>query len=136
MSKKITKTIQTSGTRKTAVARLTMKQGSGKITVNNVPLPLVSPRISQMKIQEVCIFGEKILTANDIDISVRGGGVISQADAIRVAIGKAFIEKDESLKESILAFDRQMLVADTRYKEPAKPNSHGSARAKRQKSYR
>lgn len=137
MSKKAAiKLIQTSGTRKTAVARLTMKPGTGEIIINNTPLERFAPRIAQMKIQEVCLFGSKVLSVNDLIISVHGGGVISQADAVRVAIGKALIEKDASLRETILAFDRQMLVADTRYKEPAKPNSHGAARAKRQKSYR
>jgi ribosomal protein S9 len=53
-----------------------------------------------------------------------------------LAIARALVEKDKKLKEVFLDYDRQLLVADVRQKESAKPNSHGKARAKRQKSYR
>jgi len=135
MSKK-TKVIQTSGSRKTAVARLAMVPGNGKITVNGISLENIKPAMVRMKIEEVCLFGESILSSNDLKISVNGGGVISQADAVRLAIGKAFVAKNEKLRENILSYDRQMLVGDTRFKEAAKPNCQGSARSKRQKSYR
>lgn len=135
MTKK-SKVIQTSGTRKNAVARLSLKNGTGIIRINSVLLENYSPRMARQKIEEVCLFGSHILPSCDIDIRVRGGGVISQADAAKIAIGKAFVEKDEKIKEKILSYDRQMLVADTRFKETAKPNCHGAARAKRQKSYR
>ena len=51
---------------------------------------------------------------------------------------KALVEysKNSKLKEQFLEYDRNLLVADVRRKEPAKPNRHGQARAKRQKSYR
>ncbi len=51
---------------------------------------------------------------------------------------KALIDytKSERLKETFLKYDRNLLVADVRRKEPSKPNRHGQARAKRQKSYR
>ena len=44
--------------------------------------------------------------------------------------------KSDRLKEAFLKYDRTMLVADVRRKEPSKPNRHGKARSKRQKSYR
>ena len=74
----------------------------------------------------------------DIDINVAGGGIISQAEASRLAIARALVEysKSNSLKDSFLKYDRHLLVADTRRKEASKPNRHGQARAKRQKSYR
>jgi small subunit ribosomal protein S9 len=135
MAKK-TKVIQTSGTRKTAIARLTLRQGTGIIRVNSVLLNNLSPKMARMKIEEVCIFGSNVLPSCDIDIKVSGGGVVSQAEAARIAIGKALVIKDDKIKETLLSYDRQLLIADTRYKETAKPNCHGSARAKRQKSYR
>ena len=74
----------------------------------------------------------------DIDIDVTGGGISSQAEASRLAIAKAMVEygKGEKLKEIFLGYDRNLLVADVRRKEAAKPNRHGQARAKVQKSYR
>ena len=67
-----------------------------------------------------------------------GGGISSQTDACRLVIAKSLVEytKSERLKETFLKYDRTMLVADVRRKEPSKPNRHGKARAKRQKSYR
>ena len=74
----------------------------------------------------------------DIDVSVFGGGITSQAEAARLAIAKALVAftKNDKLKEIFLGYDRNLLVADVRRKEPAKPNRHGQARAKIQKSYR
>ncbi len=74
----------------------------------------------------------------DISINVAGGGISSQADASRLAIAKGLVEfsKSEKLREEFLNYDRNLLVADVRRKEPAKPNRHGQARAKVQKSYR
>ena len=59
-----------------------------------------------------------------------------QADAVRLAIGRALVQYNAGLRQTLLDYDRQLLVADIRRKESAKPNSHGQARAKVQKSYR
>lgn len=135
MTKK-SKAIQTSGTRKTAIARLTMLPGKGIIRINSCLLENLKPKMSRMKVEEVCMFGGNVLPTVDIDIKVNGGGINSQAEAARIAIGKALVIKDEKIREKLIDYDRQMLVADTRFKETAKPNRHGAARAKRQKSYR
>jgi len=70
-------------------------------------------------------------------VSVSGGGVMGQADAVRTAIARAILEftKDDELREQYLAYDRTLLVNDTRVKEAKKPLGRG-ARKKRQKSYR
>jgi small subunit ribosomal protein S9 len=72
----------------------------------------------------------------DIDITVTGGGVITRADASRLAIGRALVAYNPKLKEVYLNYDRQLLVADIRVKEAGKPNHHGQARASTQTSYR
>ena len=72
----------------------------------------------------------------DVLVRVEGGGNAGQADAARLAIGRALISSNPALKQILLDYDRQLLVADIRRKESAKPNSHGQARAKVQKSYR
>lgn len=130
------KSIVASGKRKTAIARATLSAGSGKVKINNVDLKVVEPLLSRMRIQEpIILAGDKALKY-DVRVNVVGGGSTSQADATRLAIARAFSEKESSLKEVFLNYDRQLLVADVRRKEPGKPNSHGNARAKRQKSYR
>ena len=74
----------------------------------------------------------------DITVKISGGGIISQADAGRLAIARALIAitEDKQLEKNYLEYDRHLLVADVRRREVRKPNTHGKARAKRQKSYR
>lgn len=128
--------VHMSGKRKRAIARATVKPGKGFITINNVSLDAYEPRIARMRIQEPLILaGDKVKNVN-ISVNVRGGGVSSQADASRLAIAKALSEFDSSLRNIFLEYDRLLLVADVRRKEASKPNRHGQARAKRQKSYR
>ena len=130
------KVIHTSGTRKRSVARLTLRPGKGLVRVNGVMLDNFEPRLARMKIQEPLILVGDIASKVHIDINVYGGGVMSQADAIRQAMGKALSEfGGEKIRRSLLKYDRSLLVADTRYKETCKPND-SKARAKRQKSYR
>jgi len=73
----------------------------------------------------------------DIDVSVRGGGVMGQAEAVRTAIAKGLVEffKDEEMERSFKLLDRTLVVSDPRRKLPKKPLGRG-ARKKRQKSYR
>ena len=132
------KIIHMSGKRKRAIARATLKVGKGKIKINNQILEFFEPKFAMMKIMEPLILAEDLAKKVDIDINVAGGGIISQAEAIRLAIARALVEysKSNSLKEAFLKYDRHLLVADTRRKEASKPNRHGQARAKRQKSYR
>lgn len=129
-----TKIIQGSGKRKSAVARATLKAGTGVVKINNRNLETWGTELLRMRIKEPLILAE--VNGFDINIVVNGGGVTGQADAIRLAIGRALVEHNSKLKSVFLDYDRQLLVADIRRKETSKPNSHGSARAKRQKSYR
>ncbi|MCH8014397.1 MAG: 30S ribosomal protein S9, partial [Candidatus Dadabacteria bacterium] len=90
------------------------------------------------KLREPLTIAGDLANKVDIKVNVFGGGISSQADASRLAIAKSLIEysKNDKLKEQFLNYDRNLLVADVRRKEPSKPNRHGQARAKRQKSYR
>ena len=133
MSKKI---INTSGKRKSAIARATIKEGSPLVKINNIALSVYEPKMARLRIEEPLILAGDIVKKLSISVDVRGGGVTSQSDAVRLAIAKALAEYNESLKQVFLDYDRQLLVADVRRRETRKPNSHGKARAKRQKSYR
>lgn len=132
------KDIHTSGKRKRAIARATLRQGTGLIRVNSVPIDFIEPKISRLKLREPLILAEDVASKVDIEVDVTGGGITSQAEASRLAISKALVDftKSDKLKETFLNYDRNLLVADIRRKEVAKPNRHGQARSKVQKSYR
>jgi small subunit ribosomal protein S9 len=132
------KSIVASGKRKRAIARATIRSGKGVVKVNNLILDCYEPKISRLKLREPLIIAGDLINKVNINVRVFGGGISSQADASRLAIAKGLVEfsKSDKLKEEFLNYDRNLLVADVRRKEPAKPNRHGQARAKRQKSYR
>lgn len=132
------KLIQTSGKRKRAVARATVRPGKGRVRLNGELLSLVKPEIAQLRLQEPLILAGDVAGKVDIDIITMGGGWSGQIESARLAVARALLEytKDEKLEKKYLTYDRSLLVADTRYKEKKKPNTHSNARAKRQKSYR
>lgn len=133
----VKKIINTSGKRKTAVARASVQKGTGLIRINKKPVELYEPEIARWKILEPLTIADKHLNNINIDVSVKGGGFMSQASAARTAIAKGLVEftGDPSLKIAFLDHDRSLLVSDSRRKEPKKPLGRG-ARKKRQKSYR
>ena len=134
MAKKI---VNTSGKRKTSIAKATVRKGIGRIRINNTPVELYQPDMARWKILEPLKLAEKHVNTVDIDVSVSGGGFMGQANAVRTAIARGLLEYtgDASLKLSFLNYDRNLLVNDARIKEPKKPLGRG-ARKKRQKSYR
>lgn len=131
------KVINVSGKRKTAVARATARKGEGRIRINNTPLEIYTPELARLKIREALHFAGEHATAIDIDVNVRGGGVMGQAEAVRTAVARALYEfsGDEELKQAFLSYDRTLLVNDTRRRE-AKHQLGRGARKKKQKSYR
>jgi small subunit ribosomal protein S9 len=134
MAKKV---VNTSGKRKTAIARATVQKGKGLIRINKIPIELHEPEIARWKLYEpITLAGDSIKSLN-IDVSVQGGGYMSQANAARTAIARGIIEftGDSVLKTTYLHHDRSLLVNDPRRKETKKPLGRG-ARKKRQKSYR
>ena len=130
------KPIHTSGKRKSAIARATLRPGTGKVIINNRDLNSFSDEFMIMKIREpLMLIGDAAKSLN-ISIKTSGGGVVGQAEAARLAIGRALVAHDPKVKNVLEAYDRQLLVADVRRKEMRKPNTHSKARSKRQKSYR
>lgn len=129
--------INTTGKRKTAIARAVIRKGSGIVRINSIPLTIYSPEMARLKIMEPLILvGEKASTV-DIEVNVQGGGVMGQAEASRTAIAKALVQffGDEDLAKMFKQYDRSLLISDPRRKLPKKPLGRG-ARKKRQKSYR
>jgi small subunit ribosomal protein S9 len=106
--------------------------------VNSKPVELMEPRVARDKILEpLRIAGEDVRDDVDIDVNVQGGGFMGQADAVRTAVARGLVDftEDESLRQTLLDYDRSLLVNDPRRKEPKEPGGPG-ARAKQQKSYR
>ena len=132
------KSLNTSGKRKRAIARAHIRQGSGIVKINNRLLEFYQPDLAKLKLQEPLLLAPSHANNVDITVKVSGGGVMSQAEAARLAIARALtgFTKDKKLEKSYLQYDRHLLVADVRRREPRKPNRHGKARSKRQKSYR
>lgn len=127
----------TSGKRKTAIAKATVKSGKGRIRVNNVPLEIFEPRIARDKIMEPFLQAGDTVKELDIDVKVFGGGFMGQAEAARMAVARALLKwtKSAHLRTVFIDYDRTMLASDSRRKEPKKFGGPG-ARARDQKSYR
>ena len=121
------KVITESGKRKRAIARATIRPGNGIVKVNNTALDYYEPKLSRLKLREPLIIAGDLINKVNINVNVFGGGISSQADASRLAIAKGLIKysKNDKLKEEFLKYDRNLLVADVRRKEPSKPNRHG-----------
>ncbi len=136
--KNVGKVIVSSGKRKTAIARVTIKKGKGRVRVNGVPLEILPNELSRVKVNEVfSLAGEEMRNKIDIKANVRGGGVIGQAEAIRTAIARGLIEyfEDMSLKEKFVVYDKTIVSGDPRRTEP-KHFGGRSSRSRFQKSYR
>jgi small subunit ribosomal protein S9 len=126
------------GKRKTAIAKATIVEGSGIIKFNKRPLTFLTD-LQQLEINEPLIIANDVLgdLKFDISLNVKGGGTSCQVEAGRLAIAKAIVKftgKDE-VKQAFLAYDRNLIVADTRRKEACKPGD-SKARSMRQTSFR
>tara|TARA_A100001037_G_C14968675_1_gene552697 strand:- start:31 stop:483 length:453 start_codon:yes stop_codon:yes gene_type:complete len=150
MGRKKKTSVETSGKRKTAIARATVKFGKGRVRVNSQPIELFQPELARRKAMEPLAIAEAMGRIGDkagkgdvdINISAHGGGVMGQVDAIRTAIARGMVKfnggaegDDEELRNEFLRFDRSLLVNDPRRKEPKHQLGRG-ARKKWQKSYR
>ena len=121
------------GKRKTAVARVFLSPGGGKFTVNKRPFEDYFPR----EILRIIINQPFTATAKkdqfDVDVSVNGGGIASQAEAVRHGIARALLAVDDGLKPTLKKAG--LLTRDARKKERNKPGQPG-ARKKFQYSKR
>jgi small subunit ribosomal protein S9 len=89
------------GRRKTATARVYMKAGTGKITVNDRPLDEFFGRETGRMIVRQPLQVVEAETRFDFTVQVEGGGITGQAGAIRHGITRALMEYDESLRPQL-----------------------------------
>ena len=112
-------TTNTSGRRKTAVARIYLTDGSGAIIVNGKDYKEYFPTLPLQYIvtQSTEVSGSTGLF--DVKVNVAGGGVKGQAEAVRLAIAKAIVELDPDKKPSLRA--KGIMTRDDRMVERKKP---------------
>jgi len=140
-SAKKKKVVQMSAKRKTAFAKAVIKEGKGLIRIDGVLLANC-PEALKMRIEESLALVKDYFNRDNFNIyiTVRGGGVMGQADAARTALSRALIkasDKPDAVKAILVKYDRTLIAGDSRRTEPHKPSrSSQGARAKRQKSYR
>ncbi|MEL0215108.1 MAG: 30S ribosomal protein S9 [Burkholderiaceae bacterium] len=89
------------GRRKSSVARVFLKKGSGKITVNKKELGEYFSRETGYMIVQQPVALIDSMDAFDIKVTVHGGGESGQAGAVRHGLTRALIEYDQELKSSL-----------------------------------
>jgi small subunit ribosomal protein S9 len=132
------KVVLASCKRKTAIARVVVKPGKGRVWVNGIPVEIYPIEMARLKIMEpLLLAGEAIWKSIDVKVKVSGGGFMAQADAARTAIARALIlyTGSDELKQRFKEYSRVMIAGDPRQTEPEKWMRY-SARRWRQKSYR
>ncbi|SMB22309.1 30S ribosomal protein S9 [Sterolibacterium denitrificans] len=116
------------GRRKTAIARVFMKKGNGKIIVNDKPLDeFFSRETGRMVVRQPLELTQHLDTF-DIMVNVVGGGESGQAGAVRHGITRALIDYDETLKPALS--NAGFVTRDSREVERKKVGFHKARRRK------
>lgn len=118
------------GRRKTSVARVFIRRGTGKITVNGRDLDTYFSRESGRMIVRQPLTVADVATTFDIRVNVHGGGESGQAGAVRHGITRALIDFDETLKPALSSAG--LVTRDAREVERKKV---GFRKARRRKQF-
>ncbi len=114
------------GRRKSAVARVYLTEGTGKITINKVDIDTYFPsKILQYVVKQPLELLE-VTEKYDIKVNLDGGGFTGQSQALRLAIARALVKIDEEDKKALRA--QGFLTRDARTVERKKP---GQPKARR-----
>ena len=116
------------GRRKSSVARVFMKKGSGKITVNDKDIEEFFGRQTSIMIVKQPLFLTNHVETFDIKINVHGGGESGQAGAARHGITRALIDYDAALKPALS--QAGFVTRDAREVERKKVGLHSARRRK------
>ena len=135
------KAIHSPGKRKKSIARATITEGSGIVTVNAIPIDVYQNSVARDKIKVPLLLASDQLDPKKINVeaNVKGGGVMGQSDAVASAIARALVEwtGSDELLSVYHHYDRTLIAGDHRLTEPHKPSqSSKGPRHRRQKSYR
>ncbi|MDR2129365.1 MAG: 30S ribosomal protein S9 [Burkholderiaceae bacterium] len=116
------------GRRKSSVARVFLKKGSGKITVNGKNIEEFFGRQTSIMICKQPLVLTDNVQAFDIQVNVHGGGESGQAGAVRHGITRALIDYDANLKPALSAAG--YVTRDAREVERKKVGLHSARRRK------
>ena len=119
-------TTNTSGRRKTAVARIYLVAGNGNITVNGKDYKVYFPTLPLQYVATQSLLVAESLANFDIQVNVQGGGVKGQAEAVRLAIAKALVELNPEVKPALRA--KGLMTRDDRMVERKKPGRRKARR--------
>lgn len=109
----------TSGRRKTAVARIYLQEGNGAIIVNGKDYKEYFPTLPLQYVVTQSLEVSGSTGKFDVKVNVAGGGVNGQAGAVRLAIAKAIVELDGEQKSALSA--KGLMTRDDRMVERKKP---------------
>lgn len=112
-------TINTLGRRKTAIARIYIKDGSGSITVNDKDYKEAFPTGTLQYVVNQPLNIAKSIDKYDITATITGGGITGQAEALRLAICRALVEMNPEIKPALKA--EGLMTRDPRMVERKKP---------------
>ncbi|NLA74498.1 MAG: 30S ribosomal protein S9 [Deltaproteobacteria bacterium] len=121
------------GKRKTSVARVWLRPGTGVITVNDLALDKYITRDSGVEVVKQPLEVTETINKYDINVNVKGGGVIGQAGAIRHGISRVLVSINPEFRPALKK--AELLTRDPRMKERKKYGQRG-ARARYQYSKR
>ncbi|MGH9184703.1 MAG: 30S ribosomal protein S9 [Acidimicrobiales bacterium] len=122
--------IQTTGRRKQAIARVRVRAGGGKITVNRRELTEYFPSETHRMILTEPLRLSNTVDVYDIDATLDGGGTAGQAGALRLGIARALVELDPDVRASLKKAG--FLTRDPREKESKK---YGLKKARKAPQY-
>jgi small subunit ribosomal protein S9 len=122
--------VQATGRRKTSVARVRLRDGSGQVTLNGRPLESYFPTMaSRMRVMEPLQITQT-QGRYGVDATLEGGGTTGQVDALRLGIARALIALDEELRPTLKKAG--LLTRDSRIVERKK---YGLRKARRAPQY-
>ena len=122
--------IQTTGRRKEAIARVRVRNGTGKITVNGRPFATYFPILTHQVIAKEPLRLTQTEEVYDVDATLDGGGVTGQAGALRLGIARALAELDTEMRPTLKRAG--LLTRDAREKESKK---YGLKKARKAPQY-
>jgi small subunit ribosomal protein S9 len=115
------------GRRKSSVARVFLRKGTGNITVNDRPLDEFFGRETARMIVRQPLELTKTVDKFDVVVTATGGGTTGQAGAIRLGIARALVEYDDTLKSELRKAG--FMTRDAREVERKKIGLHKARRA-------
>ena len=114
------------GRRKSSVARVRVRAGEGKITINRKPLNEYFVNDQDQAAITAALAAVELTDKLDVVVRVTGCGLTGQSGAVRMGLGRALVSYDESLHDALR--DGGFLTRDSRMKERKKPGLRGARR--------